>query len=334
VAYVYTDGNGRGFLTMQGSHSLERFLNGVARDVKDPESGMSVLKRRQAFAVSRGTADERREARERADFRIGALGSGSDYTPFIQHAGIASINLSFGDEDQDGIYHSIYDDLHFYTHYLDTDFAYGRALAQTVGTAVMRLADADVVPMEFTNLADIVQKYGRELKDLLAKKQEDTTERNRQIADGVFAAMRDPRNPVPMPKTEAVPPAINFAPYDNAAAALTNAARRYDKALGGARAKVNATQSVLVALNAKLRQAEIQLIDNEGLFRRPWYRHLIYAPGFYTGYGVKTVPGVREGIEDGRYADAEKEVSRVAAALTRLATLIDSASADLENLSR
>jgi N-acetylated-alpha-linked acidic dipeptidase len=334
VAYVNTDGNGRGFLTMQGSHSLERFLNGVARDVKDPESGMSVLKRRQAFAVSRGTADERREARERADFRIGALGSGSDYTPFIQHAGIASINLSFGDEDQDGIYHSIYDDLHFYTHYLDTDFAYGRALAQTVGTAVMRLADADVVPMEFTNLADIVQKYGRELKDLLAKKQEDTTERNRQIADGVFAAMRDPRNPVPMPKTEAVPPAINFAPYDNAAAALTNAARRYDKALGGARAKVNATQSVLVALNAKLRQAEIQLIDNEGLFRRPWYRHLIYAPGFYTGYGVKTVPGVREGIEDGRYADAEKEVSRVAAALTRLATLIDSASADLENLSR
>jgi len=332
VAYINTDGNGRGFLTMQGSHSLERFLNGVARDVSDPESGVSVLKRRQAFAVARGTGDERREARERADFRIGALGSGSDYTPFVQHAGIASINLSFGDEDQDGIYHSIYDDFYFFAHYLDTDFTYGRALAQTVGTAVIRLADADVVPMEFTNLADTVQKYGRELKELLGRKQEDVRERNRQIADGVFTAMRDPRAPVPIPKTEAIPPAINFAPYDNAAAALTDAARRYDKALGTARAKVTANQKALVALNAKLRQAEIQLIDNDGLFRRPWYRHLIYAPGFYTGYGVKTVPGVREGIEDGRYADAEKEVSRVASALTRLTSLIDSASSDLETL--
>jgi N-acetylated-alpha-linked acidic dipeptidase len=332
VAYINTDGNGRGFLTMQGSHSLERFLNGVARDVSDPESGVSVLKRRQAFAVARGPSDERREARERADFRIGALGSGSDYTPFVQHAGIASINLSFGDEDQDGIYHSIYDDFYFFTHYLDTDFTYGRALAQTVGTAVIRLADADVVPMEFTDLADTVQKYGRELKELLGRKQEDVRERNRQIADGVFAAIRDPRAPMPIPKTETIPPAINFAPYDNAAAALTDAARRYDKALGTARPKITANQKALVALNAKLRQAEIQLIDNDGLFRRPWYRHLIYAPGFYTGYGVKTVPGVREGIEDGRYADAEKEVSRVASALTRLTSLIDSASSDLENL--
>ena len=333
VAYINSDGNGRGFLNMSGSHTLERFLNGVARDIKDPESGVSALKRRQALAIARGTPDDRREARERGDFRIAALGSGSDYTPFLQHAGIASINLGFGDEDQDGIYHSIYDDFYFYTKYLDTDFAYGRALAQTAGTAVIRLADADIVPMEFTNLADTVQKYGRELKELLAKKQEEIRERNRQIGDGVFAAMRDPRNPVPMPKIEAVPPAINFAPYDNAATALSDAARRYDKALVATKGKTPTSQTA-VALNSRLRQAEIQLIDNDGLFRRPWYRHLIYAPGFYTGYGVKTVPGVREGIEDGRYADAEKEVTRVAAALTRLTSLIDSASADLEGLAK
>ena len=196
VAYINSDGNGRGFLNMSGSHTLERFLNGVARDIKDPESGLSALKRRQALAIARGTGDERREARERGDFRIAALGSGSDYTPFLQHAGIASINLGFGDEDQDGIYHSIYDDFYFYTKYLDTDFAYGRALAQTAGTAVIRLADADIVPMEFTNLADTVQKYGRELKELLTKRQEEIRERNRQIGDGVFAAMRDPRAPV------------------------------------------------------------------------------------------------------------------------------------------
>jgi N-acetylated-alpha-linked acidic dipeptidase len=334
VAYLNTDGNGRGFLNMSGSHSLERFLNGVARDVSDPETGISIWKRRQAAIIARGTQDERKEARERPDLRIEALGSGSDYTPFLQHAGIASINISFGDEDQDGIYHSIYDDFYFYTRFLDTDFAYGRALAQTVGTAVIRLADADVSPFEFTNLADTVQKYGHELKDLLSRKQDDVRERNRQIADGVFEAMRDPKKPLPAPKVEAVPPAINFAPFDNAAASLADSARRYERALAASRSKVVADASALRALNARLRRAEIQLVDDAGLPRRSWYRHLVYAPGFYTGYGVKTVPGVREGIEQARYDEAEGEVVRAASALTRLAALVDSASADLEGLAK
>ena len=334
VAYINSDGNGRGFINMQGTHTLERFLNGVARDINDPETNVSVLKRRQAFAISRGIGDERKDARERADLRIAALGSGSDYTPFIQHAGIASINLSFGDEDDDGIYHSIYDSYYFYSHFLDTDFAYGRALAQTAGTAVIRLADADVVPIEFTDFADTLQKYSRELRDLLSRKQDEIHERNRQISDGVYAAMRDPRKPTPIPKVETVPPAISFAPLDNAISALTEAARRYDKSLSAARSAVTSDRNALAALNTKLRQAEIQLIDSDGLYRRPWYRHLVYAPGYYTGYGVKTIPGVREGIEDGRYADAEFEVTRVARALARLTALVDSASADLERLAR
>jgi N-acetylated-alpha-linked acidic dipeptidase len=146
--------------------------------------------------------------------------------------------------------------------------------------------------------------------------------------------MRDPRRPVPIPKPETVPPAINFAPYDNAATALTDAARRYEKALDGARPKLSTNSAALAKLNEKLRSSEAQLIDAAGLSRRPWYRHLLYAPGFYTGYGVKTVPGVREGIEDGRYDEAEREVVRVAAALKRLGALLDSASADLELLAR
>ena len=334
VAYINTDGNGRGFLSASGSHSLERFINGVAHDINDPETGISIWKRRQAQAVAKGTADERKDARERGDLRIAALGSGSDYTPFVQHAGVASLNLGFGDEDEDGIYHSIYDDFYFYTHFLDTDFAYGRALAQTVGTAVIRLADAEVVPFEFTDLADTVQKYVRELKDLLSKKQDDIRERNRQIADGVFAAISDPRRPVPAPKVETLPPAINFAPLENATTALSDSARRYERALGASRARVVANTAALRALNAKLRQAEPQLIDAAGLPRRSWYRHLLYAPGFYTGYGAKTVPGVREGVEQGRYDEAEGEVVRVSRALTRLIALIDSASMDLEILGR
>jgi N-acetylated-alpha-linked acidic dipeptidase len=334
VAYINTDGNGRGFLNASGSHSLERFVNGVARDINDPETGVSIWKRRQAQAVMRGAADERKDARERGDLRIAALGSGSDYTPFVQHAGVASINVSFGDEDEDGIYHSIYDSFYFYTHFLDTDLAYGRTLAQTVGTMVIRLADADVVPIEFSGLADTVQRYGRELKDLLSKKQDDVRERNRQIADGVFAAMHDPKRPVPVPAIEAVPKAINFAPLDNAVTALVDSAHRYDRALGASRAKLAANAGAIRALNAKLRQAEPQLVDAAGLPRRSWYRHLLYAPGFYTGYGAKTVPGVREGIEQGRYDEAENEVVRVSRALTRLVALVDSASADLEGLGR
>jgi N-acetylated-alpha-linked acidic dipeptidase len=334
VAYINTDGNGRGFLNASGSHSLERFVNGVARDISDPETGVSIWKRRQASLVARGTPDDRKEARERPDLRIGALGSGSDYTPFIQHAGIASINISFGDEDEDGIYHSIYDDFYFYTRFLDTDFAYGRAMAQTVGTAVIRLADADVVPIEFTSLAETVQKYGHELKELLSRKQDDIRERNRQIADGVFAAMRDPRHPMPAPQAEAVPPAINFAPFDNAAMALAESAHRYERALGASRAALVANPAALGALNARLRQAELQLVDDGGLPRRAWYRHLIYAPGLYTGYGVKTVPGVREGIEQGRYDEAEAEAARASRALMRLAALIDRASGDLETMAK
>jgi N-acetylated-alpha-linked acidic dipeptidase len=329
VAYINTDGNGRGFLQVGGSHSLERFINDVVRDVKDPEAGISVWKRRQAHMITHGSNDVRKEARSRRDLRIGALGSGSDYTPFLQHAGVASLNLSFGDEDEDGIYHSIYDDFHFYTRFLDKDFVYGRTLAEVAGSAVIRLADADLLPFEFTNLADTVQQYAKELHDLLNRKQEEAREHNRQVTDGVFAAMNDPRRPKVPPARRAVPPALNFAPLDNAATALTDAASRFESALTSAGAKLSGRSSAAARVNAALRQAEGQLVDPAGLPNRGWYRHLLYAPGYYTGYGVKTIPGVREGIEQDKFDEAEKEVARVAAAIRRLAALLDTVTKDL-----
>ncbi len=334
VVYINSDGNGRGFFNAAGSHSLERFVNGVARDISDPEAAVSIWKRRQARSIIRGTSEERKDARERPDLRIGALGSGSDYTPFLQHAGVASLNFSFGDEDEDGIYHSIYDDFYFFTHFLDTDFAYGRALAQTVGTAVIRMADSDVLPFEFTDLGDTVEKYGKELGDLLKQKQDNAREHNRQVQDGLFAAIKDPRDPSVPPKLEVVAPAINFAPLENAATALTESGHRYEKALGKAGTRVAGNPAALRELNARLRNAEPQLVDAAGLPNREWYRHLLYAPGFYTGYSVKTVPGVRENIEQGRYNEAEAEVVRVSRALMRLVSLVNSASAELEGLGR
>jgi N-acetylated-alpha-linked acidic dipeptidase len=282
--------------------------------------------------VANGNTDERNAARTRADLRIAALGSGSDYSPFLQHLGTATLNLGFGGVDEDGIYHSIYDDFYHFTKFLDTDFRYGRALAQTVGTAVIRLADADLLPFEFTNLAEAVQIYLKEVRELLTTTQDAVRERNRQIEDGVFAAIADPRRPVKAPPLEAVPPAINFAPLENASNALARAAERYKKSAAAARARLAAHPDLLRSVNARLIQGERQLTDPGGLPKRPWYRHLLYAPGFYTGYAVKTLPGVREAIEQKNYGEAEAEVIRLARALDRETALIQATAADLERV--
>ena len=331
VAYVNSDGTGRGFFNPSGSHLLERLVNGVARDVEDPDTKGSVWKRAQARAIARGSREEKSEARSRSDLRMSALGSGSDYSSFLQHAGIPSLNLGFGGFDSsDGVYHSIYDDFYYYTKFLDTDFAYGRTLAQVAGTTMIRLADADLLPFEFTDLADTVQTYVKELQTLLKTQQDDARERNRQLDEGVFAAINDPKRPLQAPKTETVAPALNFAPLENAAEALTQAAARYHRAVDAARAKLASNSAAVRAANAKLLQAERQLTDEAGLPKRPWYRHLLYAPGFYTGYAVKTMPGVREAIEEKQYAEAETEIARVAKAVEREAALLDSISSSLQ----
>ena len=329
VVYINTDGNGRGFLNAGGSHALEPLVNAVAKEIEDPDTKGSVWKRMQARAIAAGPAAQRNEARTRSDLRISALGSGSDYSAFLQHAGVPTLNLSFaGLDDSEGIYHSIYDDYYHFTKFLDTDFVYGRALAQTVGSLVIRLADASVLPFEFTSLADTVQTYVSDLEAQLKNRQTEVKELNQQIEEGVFTAIADPRRQTTAPVVESVPPSINFAPLDNAASALSQAADRYKKSLEAARSRMTPDQ--IRAINKGLIQSERHLTDTGGLPRRPWYRHMLYAPGFYTGYGVKTMPGVREALEQKNYAEAEREIVRVAEALTREAQLIDGLTQALE----
>ena len=332
AVYINSDGNGRGYLGMGGSHSLEHFINGVAQQIPDPESKVTVWKRLQAAEIQQAhSADQRKELRTRPDLRIEALGSGTDFTAFLDHLGIATLDLGYGGEDPGGIYHSIYDDFYWYTHFSDTDFVYGRALSQTVGTAVMRLADAEVLPYEFGDLADTVQKYTKELQDLLKSKQDEARERNAELDAGVFQATNDPRRPTVAPPREQVPPFLNFAPMENGADALTRAAERYKKAL--AQAKLDGVDAAsLHDLNQKLIESERTLTDAAGLPRRPWYKHLLYAPGVYSGYGVKTVPAVREGIEQKRYAEAEQEIVRVGKALENEAALVDQAAGEVEKM--
>jgi N-acetylated-alpha-linked acidic dipeptidase len=315
-----SDSNGRGFLGVSGSHSLEKFMNGVALDVEDPESGTSAWKRLQASRIMNGSTEVRHEVRDREDLRIGALGSGSDYSSFIDHLGVASLNLGYGGEDDGGIYHSIYDDFYWFTHFSDTSFVYGRALAQTAGIAVLRLANADVLPFAFTNLAETIQTYVKDLQSLRDRRAEQITERNRQIEDGVFKAASDPRDPVTAPQRQQPAPQLNFAPLLNALDSLNHAASRYDKAYS--RAVSEGRTAVAKGVNERLVQAERALTSTEGLKNRPWYVHMLYAPGFYTGYGVKTIPGVREAIEQGEWRDADREIARAAAAVEREASLV------------
>jgi N-acetylated-alpha-linked acidic dipeptidase len=337
AVYINSDGNDRGVLTMGGSHSLEQFINGVARDIEDPETKMTVWQRARLskIAESKSAKDPkelRKELRERADLRIEALGSGTDFTAFLDHIGIATLDLAYGGEDDGGIYHSIYDDFYWYTHFSDTTFVYGRALAQTVGTSVMRLADAEVLPFDFVNLADTVDTYRKNLEKLLSDKRDEIRERNQELDEEMFKATFDPRHPTVAPVREEVPPHLNFAPMQNAVDSLARSAKHYQQALAQKQASIgdDAMTAKLGTLNRELIESERRLTNADGLPRRPWYKHLLYAPGVYAGYGVKTVPGVREGIEQKRYAEAEQEIVRVSKALEDESALIESAARELD----
>ena len=210
-------------------------MNEVAREVQDPEKNMSVLRRAQLRRIGRAQKpDEREDLRDRGDLRIGALGDGSDYAPFLDHAGVAALNMGFGGEADGGIYHSIYDDFYWYTHFGDPDFLYEKALAQMGGTAVMRMADADVLPYDPSGSADTIKRYVGELKTELKKKQDEVRERNREIEEGVYMASADPTKQYVPPTVEPVPPYLNFAPLENGAEAYSRAAQRYKKAVAQA----------------------------------------------------------------------------------------------------
>ena len=334
AVYLNSDGNGRGMLQVQGSHTLEKFVNGVARDIEDPETKGSVWKRLQASRIARPEGNavaERQEARQRPDLRIGALGSGSDYTAFLDHLGVASVNLGFGGEDSGGIYHSIYDDFYWYTHFSDTDFVYGRALAQTAGTAVMRLADAELLPLDFAGFTDTVRRYVDEVQRLAKDKRDQIIERNRQLDEGVFAATDDPRRPKRPPAREEVPPFLNFAPLENGLAALQRTTELYDLALGRAAENGGAAlaRAALRDVNARLIAVERALTLSDGLPNRPWFKHQIYAPGFYTGYGVKTLPAVRESIEQKDWKLAGEQIVRVGKVLENAGEAIQGATSEL-----
>jgi N-acetylated-alpha-linked acidic dipeptidase len=309
AVYINSDSNSRGFFDAAGSHTLQRLVNEVARDVDDPQRHVSVLERRRAHdLVDAESADDRRELREYSGLRIDALGSGSDYSPFLQHAGIASLNVGYDGEAEYGVYHSAYDSLAHYLRFGDPNFDYGITQAKTTGRMMLRLANADFLPFETTTLADTVSRYLTDVTKLVDKMRNESEEKNRELREQTMLLAADPLKPFVAPKEDDAVPHLEFAPLQNAVARLQKSAKAFD-------AKQRDDRTVL--------HLERALTRDEGLPGRPWYRHHVYAPGFYTGYGVKTLPGVREAIEQRKWADANTQIVILAGVLNHYADMLD-----------
>jgi N-acetylated-alpha-linked acidic dipeptidase len=326
VVYINSDSNGRGFLQAGGSHSLERLVTQVARDVTDPERNVSVLERTRAHAVAQAhTAEERKEVRERQLLRLEALGSGSDYTPFLQHTGIAALDIGYGGESGGGSYHSIYDSFDNFTRFIDPTFEYGVTQSKTTGRLMLRLVNADVLPFEFSSFSDTLSRYTTEVTKLAETLRAETEERNREIRERTMELAADPTKTFVVPPSQEAVPYLNFAPLQNALDRLQHSAREYDRAAAAMTPDTPNAAARTAAVDHILMHAEQALTTAQGLPRRPWFRHAIYAPGFYTGYGVKTVPGVREAIEQRNWKEVAQQMEIVASAVNAYAAEVDRA---------
>jgi N-acetylated-alpha-linked acidic dipeptidase len=319
VAYLNSDGNSRGFIGIGGSHALEGFFNEIAADVIDPQTGVSVRDRRYARMLA--SADKNARARMLGNkyMKIEALGAGSDYSPFFQHLGIPSANIGFGGEGSGGEYHSIYDSYDHFVRFKDPGFQYGVALAKTAGRSMLRLANADVLPFDYHTLTSTISSYLADVKGLIDQMRTDVEMENKLIDEKVFQLAADPKSTKALPAKGSSIPYLEFGNLENALFALSSSTQQLKSLL------VNADQlsaDQLGRLNKILFTAEQSLLNEKGLPRRPWYRHQVYAPGFYTGYGVKTLPGVREGIEEKNWNEAQERIVVLANTLKEFNTVI------------
>ncbi|MDQ2721230.1 MAG: M28 family peptidase [Bacteroidota bacterium] len=315
VVYINSDGNERGFLSAEGSHALEPLMDEISKSVNDPQTNVSVFERKKAHeAVTATNTESKKKIFDEKELKLDAMGSGSDYSSFIQHAGIPALNLGYGGEGNGGEYHSIYDSYDDYARFKDPGFQYGVALAQTAGHAVLRMANADVLPFDFTHLYKTINEYSDELVSLLKNSRESTEIENKIIKSGGYAIGEDPTKKFINPVVKQEVPYLDFSPLQNALQVL----KKSVDSLKVVFQNKEKTNNASAAFNKSLYQAEQQLLSETGLPRRAWYKHTIYAPGFYTGYGVKTMPGIREAIEQRNWNEAQEQIIIDAKAITKL----------------
>lgn len=322
--YINSDGNGRGFLYAGGSHALEPFFTEISKDVTDPQKNVSVFERKKSADIISAAGKTRKDAMNKKVFSLAALGSGSDYSPFFQHLGINSLNVGFGGEDNGGEYHSVYDSYDLYRRFKDPTFEYGVALAQICGRTTLRFANAGILPFDFRSLQKTIGNYATEVTALVDDMRENTTTENLVIKGGYYTVADNITASKLPPALKDEVPFLNFSSLQNAVAALEKSCVNLNDSLMTENMHADKRQ----LLNKKLFRAEQALLTT-GLPRRPWYRHSIYAPGFYTGYGVKTLPGIREAVEQRNWKEAQEQIEITAAAINHLANYLQQIVADL-----
>jgi N-acetylated-alpha-linked acidic dipeptidase len=318
VAYINSDGNERGFLGVEGSHAFAPLITEISKNVIDPQTGVTVFERSKASRATNasGTA-AKKEAYASTNYPLAAMGSGSDYSSFIQHLGIPSLNIGYGGEGEGGEYHSIYDSYDMYRRFKDPTFIYGVTLAQTAGRVALRLADAEALPFDYRVLHTTIKGYITELIVNVDQLREKTLVENELVNKKAYVYATDPKEGLSLPKVLPEVPFIDFSAILNALAKLEKAAAHVEEI------KATGNTAQLATLNSKIYTAEQQLLSDAGLPRRPWFKHTIYAPGFYTGYGVKTVPGVREAIEQKNWPETKEQIIEVAKAIEKLSSYLD-----------
>ena len=319
ISYINTDGTGVGFLGVGGSHALEKFVNEVSRDVKDPVQDVTLQDRNRARLRINGNKDAERE-----DLRIYPLGAGSDYTAYIHHAGIPSLNLGFGGESGGGSYHSMFDSYDHYTRFSDGDFKYGVTLSKVTGRLVLRLSESDILPFRFVNIVDNIGTYIESNKKLAEEVKKETKVRNQLLDQNAYTIAGNPKKTYLPPKRLDAVPDFDFEPLDAAYSRLKASAWNYEKALNKfKRGSLSAEQKAQI--NYLLKNVEQSMQREKGLPRRDWFKHMIYAPGYYTGYGVKTLPGIREGLEERNWDEVDLFIGEVSKALDRASSTINNA---------
>ncbi len=329
VIYINSDGNGRGILNIGGSEDLEKFASDTIAGLADPETGASVDARRRAkLATATGDDHVKAMAKQAADstrdMPVEPLGSGSDYSAFLQHLGIATIDFGYGGEGvSTGVYHSRYDTFEHHSKFVDPGFVYDSLLAKTAGRAVLLAADSDMPIVEAGDFADASAQYVTELKALADSHRRDAEAQAKLLAGKAYDLAADPAKPHADPAALKTVPAFDFAPLDSAVTGLKKSAAAYDAAVAAKGGKLSAANKA--KLNAMMLTLDQTLLLNAGLPERDWYKNLIYAPGRFTGYGAKTMPGVREGIEDERFEDAAKYIGLTAGVLKAYAARLDQA---------
>jgi N-acetylated-alpha-linked acidic dipeptidase len=340
VLYVNSDTNGRGILFAGGSHSLQHLVNQVAAGVTDPETQVSVQRRQRAFlgvhAAQKGASPTLKEnaklAGAEGDIPIAPLGSGSDYSAFLEHLGVATLDLGFGGEaNQGGVYHSRYDDFDHFDRFGDPGFQYAVALAKVAGHIVLRAANAEVLPMRFGDFSATLDRYVKQLHKQADSARKDAEAQHKLLDASAYKLAADPLHPVAPPERLSEVPKIDFAPLDTAAKQLKASAQAYANAYGARVAKgLDIPAAQLAQVNQLMGSMERRLLDQQGLPGRPWYKNMIQAPGELTGYAPKTIPAVHEALDARDWERADKYAAVTAKVLDNYRAQLDQLTALLQ----